>query len=109
MSQSRAARLTKGGRPSPSAPPGPREGRPQRPGAEPADSKLFLFKKKKLCAAPSGFFFFFFPPSFLLSPPPLFLLKVSFLPLYPSLRLDRMADSTSVSINFFSASSSSFK
>lgn len=88
------------GAPPPRPRPAPGRGAPpHRWGAEPADSKLFLFKKKKLCAAPSGSFFF--PPSFLVSPSPFFLLKVSFLPLYPSLPLDRMADSTSVSINFF--------
>lgn len=82
---------------------GARGRRAGRGGAQRADSKLFLFKKKKSCALLGVV-----PPApRLLSSSPFPLLPFesffSFLP-----EFDRMADSTSVSINFFS-SSSSFK
>lgn len=106
MSQSSARRLTKGGRPfpTPRAARGPRKGRRQPEVDRRADSKVFLFKKKKSCARLAVGFFF--PPLLLLSSSPLPPLPFESFFFFFSPEFDRMADSTSVSINFFFFSSS---
>lgn len=86
------------GAPPPRPRPAPGRGAPIA-GERSPRTRNFSSLRKKSCAPLRVILFF--PPSFLVSPSPFFLLKVSFLPLYPSLPLDRMADSTSVSINFF--------
>lgn len=95
----------KRGAPLPHPPRGPGKGRRQPEVDWRADSKVFLFKKKKKVVRGSQWVFFF-PPLRLLSSSPLPPLPFESFFFFFSPEFDRMADSTSVSINFFFFSSS---